>query len=36
VSVNEAAKEHLEEEVFGKRILVPPQDDWPIVDLVEA
>ncbi len=36
VSVNDKARRELEEEVFGKRILVTTHDDWPIAEVVEA
>ena len=36
VTVNETAKDELEDEVFGKRILVTTHDDWPIADVVAA
>lgn len=36
VSVNEAAKKELEDEVFGKRILVTTEQDWPIAEVVDA
>ena len=36
VSVNAAAHAQLEDEVFGKRILVTDQNDWPITDVVAA
>ena len=36
VTVNEAARVDLEVEVFGKRILVTDQDDWPITEIVAA
>ena len=36
VTVNETAREALEAEVFGKRILVTTHDAWPVVDVVAA
>lgn len=36
VSINETAKKELEDEVFGKRILVTTHEDWPIDEVVEA
>ncbi len=36
VSINEAAKNELEDEVFGKRVLVTTHEDWPIGEVVEA
>lgn len=36
VTVNETAKEELEDEVFGKRVLVTTQEHWPIADVVAA
>ena len=36
VSVNEAAHAQLEDEIFGKRILVTDQDAWPSTDVVAA
>jgi transposase len=35
-SIDEAARTALEDEVFGKRILVTNHDDWPIADVVAA
>lgn len=36
VTVNEPARQELEDEVFGKRVLVTTRDDWPIADVVGA
>ena len=36
VTINETAKQELEDEVFGKRVLVTTHDHWPIADVVEA
>ncbi|MFI8414869.1 IS1634 family transposase [Paeniglutamicibacter gangotriensis] len=36
VSINEKAQTELEDEVFGKRVLVTTHEDWPIGDVVEA
>ncbi len=36
VTVNETARKELEDEVFGKRVLVTTHEDWPIADVVEA
>lgn len=36
VSVDEQAKTDLEDEVFGKRILVTTHDDWPVAEVVAA
>ncbi len=36
VSINEKAKQELEDEVFGKRILVTTHEDWPIAEVVAA
>jgi hypothetical protein len=35
-TINEPARTRLEDEVFGKRILVTDHDDWPITDVVAA
>ncbi|MDO5745941.1 MAG: IS1634 family transposase [Micrococcaceae bacterium] len=35
-TINEAARQELEEEMFGKRILVTTHDHWPVTDIVEA
>lgn len=35
-SINEKAQAELEEEVFGKRVLVTTHEDWPIAEVVEA
>jgi transposase len=35
-SIDEHARAALEDEVFGKRILVTNHDDWPITDVVAA
>lgn len=36
VTVNEAARDELETEIFGKRILVTNHEHWPIADVVAA
>lgn len=36
VSIDEKAKQELEEEVFGKRILVTTRQDWTVAQVVEA
>src|SRR5665811_1953655 len=36
VTVDETAREALEEEVFGKRVLVTTHDEWPVADVVAA
>ena len=36
VTVNEAARDELETEVFGKRVLITSHDHWPIADVVAA
>ena len=36
VTIDEHARATLEDEVFGKRVLVTNQDDWPIADVVAA
>ena len=36
ISVNDTAHAQLEDEVFGKRILVTDQDAWPVTDVVAA
>lgn len=36
VGINEKARTELEDEVFGKRILVTTHEDWPIGEVVEA
>ncbi|MDJ0312115.1 IS1634 family transposase [Arthrobacter sp. H35-D1] len=36
VIVTDTAKEELEDEVFGKRVLVTTQEHWPIADVVAA
>jgi transposase len=35
-SIDQQARASLEEEIFGKRILVTNHDDWPIADVVAA
>ncbi|MET3806455.1 transposase [Nakamurella sp. UYEF19] len=35
-TVNERKRKALEERVFGKRILITDQQDWPVVDVVAA
>ena len=35
-SIDEHARAALEDEIFGKRILVTNHDDWPIADVVAA
>jgi transposase len=35
-TVNEQKRKALEERVFGKRILITDQQDWPVVDIVAA
>jgi transposase len=35
-TIDDAARDSLEDEVFGKRILVTNHDDWPIADVVAA
>jgi transposase len=35
-SIDEDARTSLEEEIFGKRVLVTNHDDWPIADVVAA
>lgn len=35
-TVNEEAQAELEEEVFGKRVLVTSHENWPVADIVEA
>lgn len=35
-TINEQARAELEEEVFGKRVLVTSHDDWSVTDLVAA
>ena len=36
VTIDEGAREALETEVFGKRVLVTTHDDWPVADVVTA
>ena len=36
VTINETAQQELEDEVFGKRVLVTTHEHWPIADVVEA
>ncbi|WP_345075396.1 IS1634 family transposase, partial [Paeniglutamicibacter cryotolerans] len=36
VSVNETARKELEDEVFGKRILVTTHENWPVAEVVDA
>jgi transposase len=36
VTVNETAQTELEEEVFGKRVLVTSHDHWPVAEVVAA
>lgn len=36
ISINETAMKDLEEEAFGKRILVTTHEDWPISEVVAA
>lgn len=36
VTVNETAQTELEDEVFGKRVLVTSHQDWPIAEVVAA
>ena len=36
VTVNEQARQDLEDEVFGKRVLVTTRDRWPVADVVAA
>lgn len=36
ITVDEKAQQALEEEVFGKRILVTVRDDWPVTEVVAA
>ncbi|WP_427019136.1 IS1634 family transposase (plasmid) [Pseudarthrobacter sp. P1] len=36
VSVNEKARAELEDEAFGKRILVTTHEDWPVAEVVAA
>jgi transposase len=35
-SINQDARDSLEEEIFGKRVLVTNHDDWPIAEVVAA
>ncbi|WP_322763312.1 IS1634 family transposase [Frankia sp. Cr2] len=35
-AVDPAARAALEDEIFGKRVLVTDRDDWPVVDVVAA
>lgn len=35
-SIDQDARDNLEEEIFGKRILVTNHDDWPIAEVVAA
>src|SRR5204862_532322 len=34
--IDEQARHALEEEIFGKRILVTDHDDWPITAVIDA
>lgn len=36
VTINDTARQRLEEEVFGKRVLVTTREDWPVADVVAA
>ncbi|HAG60104.1 MAG TPA: transposase, partial [Arthrobacter bacterium] len=36
VTVNDTARAELEDEMFGKRVLVTTQEDWPIAEVVAA
>lgn len=36
VTVNETARAELEDEVFGKRVLVTTHEDWAVAEVVEA
>ncbi|MEO8221848.1 MAG: IS1634 family transposase [Specibacter sp.] len=36
VSINETARAELEEEMFGKRVLVTTHDHWPVAEVVDA
>ncbi|MFI5085159.1 MAG: hypothetical protein ACHP7K_04415 [Actinomycetales bacterium] len=36
VSVNDQARQELEDEVFGKGVLVTTRDHWPVADVVAA
>ena len=36
VSINETARAELEEEMFGKRVLVTTHEDWPVAEVVAA
>lgn len=35
-AVDQAARDTLEQETFGKRVLVTDRDDWPVTDVVAA
>lgn len=35
-AIDEKARAQLEQEVFGKRILITDRDDWPVADVVAA
>lgn len=35
-AVDQAARDTLEQETFGKRVLVTDRDDWPVADVVAA
>ncbi|MDQ6754853.1 MAG: IS1634 family transposase [Actinomycetota bacterium] len=36
VTVNDTARQDLEDEMFGKRVLVTTREDWPVADVVAA
>ncbi|MEO8223116.1 MAG: IS1634 family transposase, partial [Specibacter sp.] len=36
VSINDTARAQLEEEMFGKRVLVTTHEDWPVAEVVAA
>ncbi|WP_411733772.1 hypothetical protein [Paeniglutamicibacter sp.] len=36
MGINETARQELQDELFGKRVLVTTHEDWPVDDVVEA